>query len=97
MPEVEYAQSYRQQEALNLPEMVKPFIWKHSGKEAGRCQRQRKGLVRTKNQALLDAFVRRNFEFVELLLKLGADICSAPFSEVLLSRAAQLSDALLAE
>jgi hypothetical protein len=32
-----------------------------------------------KNQALLDAAIRRNFEFVELLLKLGADICSVPF------------------
>jgi AAA+ superfamily predicted ATPase len=40
-----------------------------------------------KNQALLDAAIRRNFEFVELLLKLGADICSVPFSDVLLSRA----------
>jgi hypothetical protein len=35
MPEVEYAQSYRQREVLNVPEMVKAFIWKYSGKEAG--------------------------------------------------------------
>jgi len=38
-----------------------------------------------KNQALLDAVTHRNFEFVELLLKLGADITSVPFSDVLLS------------
>jgi len=38
-----------------------------------------------KNQALLDAVTDRNLEFVELLLKLGADISSAPFSDVLLS------------
>jgi ankyrin repeat protein len=38
-----------------------------------------------KNQALLDAVTHRNLEFVELLLKLGADISSAPFSDVLLS------------
>jgi hypothetical protein len=38
-----------------------------------------------KNQALLDAVTHRNFEFVELLLKLGADISSVPFSDVLLS------------
>jgi hypothetical protein len=38
-----------------------------------------------KNQALLDAVTHRNFEFVELLLKLGADISSVPFSDVLVS------------
>src|ERR1700691_2711596 len=38
-----------------------------------------------KNQALLDAVTHRNFEFVELLLKLGAAISSVPFAEVLLS------------
>jgi hypothetical protein len=38
-----------------------------------------------KNQALSDAVTHRNTEFVELLLKLGADISSVPFSEVLLS------------
>jgi hypothetical protein len=38
-----------------------------------------------KNQALLHAVTRRNSEFVELLLKLGADISSVPFSDVLLS------------
>jgi hypothetical protein len=38
-----------------------------------------------KNQALLDAVTHRSSEFVELLLKLGADISSVPFSDVLLS------------
>ncbi len=38
-----------------------------------------------KNHALLRAVSTRNLEFVELLLKHGADFSSAPFSDVLLS------------
>jgi hypothetical protein len=38
-----------------------------------------------KNDALLRAVSTRNFEFIELLLKHGADFLSVPFSDVLLS------------